>query len=187
VAAAVGPLARDGRVCRVLVLRGVPGAGKSTVARAVAAHVRLSGHRAVVVSADKTFVGADGVYRFDPARLPEAHGACLKAFVALVDRYPGGVVVVDNTATTNEEVAPYVAVGSAYGWDVSVVTVSADPFDAARRNVHGVPPAAVGAMHGRLVDAGLWTPPWWRKATVTEADVLALVAAEEADPAVFDV
>lgn len=181
VAAAVGPL--DGPVRRVLVLRGVPGAGKSTVARAVVEHVRAAGVRAAVVSADDTFVGADGVYRFDPARLPEAHGACLRAFVGLVSVHPGGVVVVDNTTTTTEEAAPYVALAAAYGWDAALVTVVALPADAAARNVHGVPSATVHAMDRRLSTALDAAPPWWACTFVGAADVAALVAADAA-PAV---
>jgi predicted kinase len=186
VAAAAAPL-DDGPTRRVLVLRGVPGAGKSTVARAIAAHVRVGGERAVAVSADRFFTGADGTYRFDPARLPEAHATCLRSFVDLLTTHPGGVVIVDNTATTLAEAAPYMALAAAYGWGAAIVDVSADPFRAAERNVHDVPAEAVHAAHARLVAAQASTPPWWDVARVTAGDVACLAAAEAADPAVFDV
>jgi hypothetical protein len=53
----------------VIVCRGLPGAGKST-------YVATLSPGAVVCSADSYFVGPDGAYRFDPAKLGQAHEAC---------------------------------------------------------------------------------------------------------------
>lgn len=136
----------------VIILRGIPGSGKSTLARG------LAHDGVVVVSADDYFVGSDGSYKFDPKKLPAAHGDCLRRFVTHLDANHRGVVV-DNTNTTAVEVAPYAALALAYGRDLRIITVVCDPVIAAARNIHGVSLDAVKAMHNRLMCAEF--PPWW--------------------------
>ena len=67
----------------VYVLQGTSGSGKSTWARSRSVH-----H--IVVSADKSLVDLDGVYRFTPERQTEGHKRCLREFTsALTQRYEG--------------------------------------------------------------------------------------------------
>lgn len=140
---------------KVTIYSGVPGSGKSTT-------IKQWHPGAIVCSADDHFVGEDGVYRFDPTQLPQAHGACLRKFTQLVTAYEGswpGDLVVDNTNTTVAEIAPYAALALAYGHELLVVTVECDPAIAAARNTHGVPEAAVKRMAATLAARQL--PPWW--------------------------
>ena len=51
------------------IIRGIPGSGKSTLAKKIAS---------VACEVDDFFVDPDGVYRFDPSLLKEAHSACQK-------------------------------------------------------------------------------------------------------------
>lgn len=137
---------------KVTILRGVPGSGKSTyVARNFAA--------AAWYSADNFFINDKGVYVFDPPKLPQAHGRCLKEFVQHLERRTGVDAVIDNTNTTAVEVAPYAALALAYGHELEIVTLQCDPIVAWGRNTHGVPVEAVKAMHRRLTEAQLM--PWW--------------------------
>lgn len=136
----------------VTILQGISGSGKSTFARTLSADV---------VSADNHFM-VDGEYRFDPSRLPDAHAECLMTFLACLSS--GRNVVVDNTNTTAVEVAPYYALAQAFGADVEIVRVACDPATAAKRTTHGVPEAAVYAMHRRLESFS--GPPWWSIRTV---------------------
>ena len=140
---------------RVILMAGVPGSGKTH-------YVNASGlTRESVVSADNFFVGADGVYRFDPTKLGAAHGDCLRGFVSALMKGLG-TVVVDNTNTTVVEMTPYVALAAAYGYETEIVRVHCDPAVAAARNSHGVPERAVRAMAERLdktFQEGL--PPFW--------------------------
>ncbi len=69
-------------------------------------------------------------------------------------------VVVDNTNTTTEEIAPYYAVARAYGYDVELVTLLVDVETAAARNAHGVPMRNIEAMHRRLDQREL--PRFWK-------------------------
>lgn len=145
---------------KVVILCGVSGSGKSTL-------VRKEYKTAVVCSADSYFERVDGEYAFDASKLSEAHGLCLRQFVALVTN-PGcdfriteynDVVVVDNTNTTIAEMAPYVALAQAYGHDLEIVTLRCDPVDAAARGKHGVPLESVIAQSVRLYSRDI--PPWW--------------------------
>lgn len=138
----------------VTILVGVPGSGKS--------HHTESLTGAVVVSADHYFVElGGGTYAFDPRKLGEAHGQCLRRYTEALQQ-GASQVVVDNTNTTLLEMAPYVSLALAYGYGVEIVRVTCDPAVAAARNTHGVPEGAIAAMHARIeatFQTGL--PPFW--------------------------
>ena len=142
----------------VILMVGVSGSGKSTYARSLAG--------AFVVSADDHFE-VDGQYRFNPAELGVAHGKCLRRFIeALSAKSPPALVVVDNTNTSIIELAPYVAVAQAYDCEIEIVRIVCPPEVAAARNTHGVPEAAVRAMHERIETMFQNKfPPFWRVLT----------------------
>ena len=73
----------------VIILRGVSGAGKSTVAT-------LFGNPAIVC-ADDYFTDSDGIYRFNAAELPQAHVQCQKRFMDAMNNPDVETVVVANT------------------------------------------------------------------------------------------
>lgn len=127
----------------MVIMRGLPGSGKSTLAVAVATL-----GQGVPFSTDDFFVGGDGVYRFDPAKLVEAH-AWNQGRVREALRGDGPVVV-DNTNIRLWEMAPYVAMADEAGWAVEVATPltewARDAAECARRNSHGVPLATIERM-----------------------------------------
>jgi predicted kinase len=138
---------------KAVLLVGVSGSGKSTFAAR-----EYPG--AVTVSADHYFM-VDGEYRFEGSKLGAAHRACLRGFVEAVQG-GAGCVVVDNTNTTLVELAPYVSLAMAYGYEVEVVRVRCPVEVAASRNTHGVGEGAVRAMDARIesmMATGL--PPFW--------------------------
>ena len=139
----------------VWIMQGVSGAGKSS-------SIPANAH---VVSADHLFIDPHTQqYKFDPSKLPLAHGQCLRYFViALQNEVP--FIVVDNTNTTVAEVAPYYALANAYGYDAVIVFVEADPAEAAARNAHGVPLTGVESQHKRLLYFGEQMPAWWQRVT----------------------
>jgi hypothetical protein len=148
----------------VFILRGIPGSGKSSIV-SQPARERFG---AVIWSADAFFTGKDGTYRFDPSRLPEAHGACLRGFAHDV-RFNKPVVVVDNTSTSNIEAAPYEALARAFGYRVFHVVIQTDPAVGVVRNVHGVPAAAVVRMSDTLHREVEAAPPWWEVKVFSDA------------------
>jgi predicted kinase len=142
----------------VIILRGIPGSGKST-------WTRENAPGAVVCSADH-FFEVSGEYKFDPRQLPAAHGACIRKFVGAVSD-PRNTVVVDNTSTSVAEVSPYASLALAYGHDLRIVTLRVDPETAHARNVHGVGIEGIRAMARRLEESTGQLPPWWPEEVIS--------------------
>jgi predicted kinase len=137
----------------VVILRGVPGVGKSTFAAKYPYY-----H---VVSADNFFL-QDGFYRFDPSKLGQAHQQCLRDYTGhVVSRHS---VLVDNTNITATEIAPYVSLAEAFGLGVKIINLhsSLSPADLARRNVHGVPENVIANRIALMVEEEKRFLPWWK-------------------------
>lgn len=132
----------------VKILRGIPGSGKTTLAREMGE---------LTVSADDYFM-VDGVYCFNPREIHLAHQACWRRFYSEATS-DTEVIVVDNTNITAAEIAPYVLPAEANGYKVQIITIQADPVQAFSRNVHGVPSHIVLGMAQKLEREVL--PPWW--------------------------
>lgn len=143
----------------VIVLQGVPGSGKSTLAlRLAAAH---TGGRTVIVSADNYHIDPDyGGYLYKAENVGAAHAQCLRNFVTRgLSQDAVDLIIVDNTNTTVAEVAPYMALAAAYGFEARIIHVVSDWVEAAARNIHGVPLKTVAQLHFNLQTfAG---PIWW--------------------------
>lgn len=138
---------------RVIIMRGLPGAGKST-------YLKQKEPTAMVCSADDFFTH-EGVYLFDPKKLPQAHRACMKKFLdATAAREP--LIAVDNTNLSLWEATPYIAVAEALGYDVEVVRVNGWAEDCAARNVHGVSLEAIRRMSLRFEKS----LPWWKETVI---------------------
>ena len=143
------------------LLRGLPGAGKTSLANALAPEKGL-------FAADDYFTSPEGEYDFRPAELGEAHAQCQKRTAAALAAGEQHIAV-HNTFTQRWELEPYLdmLVGFPH-YDVVVV----DLYDGGKtdaelcdRNSHGVPIASIEAMRARWEHdwkAGNPTPPWER-------------------------
>ena len=142
----------------VIILRGLPGCGKSRLQK-------RDYPAAVVVSADQFFM-VEGEYRFNSALLMEAHGACFRTFISALQAGEP-LVVVDNTAIGIAEIAPYVLGAQAYGYDAEVITLRCDPATAAARNTHVVPVDVIlKRIAPAMAQAEKQIPPWWQHRVV---------------------
>lgn len=109
----------------LVLIRGLPGSGKSTIAR----NMRGFEH----IEADM-FFEQEGEYRFDPAKLNDAHRYCLERTRAALAQ--GKNVVVSNTFSRCLEMAPYFSLGvpvrviEAKGQFVSIHAVGDDVINA---------------------------------------------------------
>ena len=137
-------------VRRVVIMRGVSGAGKSTFVRKHFADAK-------VCSADSFFMRG-GEYKFNPALLGKAHGACKNDFVSALNDDSVKTIVVDNTNTRNREMKFYIETALRNS-DVTVYVVElTTPVGvAAGRNVHGVPREVVQNMRDRFENLA---PKW---------------------------
>lgn len=151
----------------IIILRGIPGSGKSTFVRE-----RIFPKHSVVhiCSTDDYFTDPKtGKYTYNLADIGRAHAQCLQLFNKFITnaipeelREEGEALVVDNTNSGIAEMAPYAAFAVAYGHPLHIVTlVVNDPIKAWRRNTHGVPLKTCLEMHKRLMTDTL--PPWWQE------------------------
>jgi predicted kinase len=99
----------------VVLIRGLPGAGKTSLAKV------LSGGVYPVFSIDSYFT-RDGVYKFKHDENHLAYRHCQEQ-TAEAMRSGTPMIFVDNTFTLEWEMEPYFALAGRYGYRVFVVTV----------------------------------------------------------------
>ncbi len=119
---------------RLVLVRGLPGSGKSTMAR----EMGELGLRHF--ETDQFFVDSKGVYRFDATKLGKAHQWCQDAVKAHLDA--GGKAVVSNTFTQKWEALPYLDMVDPS--EVEILVATGD-----WGNTHGVPPESIQRMKDR--------------------------------------
>ncbi len=142
-------------MAKVYILRGIPGAGKSTWAEGTDDPPGVE----VVCSADHYMVNSEGGYEFRADMLSAAHEKCLRKFVDEIKWDDVDGVIVDNTNILTAEIAPYYQVAKARGHDVRIVQFMCDPAIAASRNIHGVSAQKIWQMYQNLLTEKL--PAWW--------------------------
>jgi len=132
----------------VVIMRGLPGSGKSTRVKHLVASFR---DKSCICSADDFFVRR-GKYQFDPRQLGRAHQACLTRFVNALS-HGVKLVIVDNTNTQRWEYSNYVKIAKLAGAAVRIEELACPSEQAAlaanAHNVHGVPQHASLAMFKR--------------------------------------
>ena len=121
------------------IMRGVPGSGKSTVAKL------LKGKHGAIYSTDNYFC-KEGVYYFNPTHLERYHRENFNAFSFAV-KHGIHVVICDNTNVKLEHYEPYARVAREAGYLVVIVILPhPDPHVAAMGNEHGVPEYSIRKM-----------------------------------------
>ncbi len=150
---------------KLVVMRGVPGSGKSTKAEEIMEQAWNDGYMAVNIhSADNYFVRPDGVYDFNFRVLKNAHKWCCESveqsmqeigpFDGAVNYGPADLIIVDNTNTRKWEYQTYLDMAEKYGYDVEEIIVGefneVSVRKYAERNTHGVPVEKVVEMAGRF-------------------------------------
>lgn len=120
----------------LVLIRGLPGSGKATMARAF----EREGYEQV--EADDYFE-QDGSHRFDASLLQDAHSWCLaRAKAALAN---GRRCVVANTFVQRWQMAPYIAAAKELGAALRIVEASGN-----WSSTHNAPPEVIDDMRLRL-------------------------------------
>lgn len=132
----------------VIIMRGIPGAGKSTLALELQSR---NPSQTIVVSADHYHM-KEGRYCWTPEYAPTAHHRCIRKYLYLLQHSEGRrpTIIVDNTNIEVERFGCYYTLAEAYGFRPSIKTLEADPYKA--QNVHDVPSTSVLRMHKLLME-----------------------------------
>lgn len=125
----------------LILLRGLPGAGKSTLAKMLVGNKEYR-HK----EADMFFVDSEGNYKFEPSKIKDAHAWC-KEEVDFLMEHEHSPVVVSNTFTQEWEMEAYYELAKKYGYQVTSIVVENRHGG---ENVHGVPADKIQQMKDRF-------------------------------------
>ena len=123
------------------LLRGVPGAGKSTLAKQLGCtHFETD-----------SFFMVDGEYKFDQSKLKDAHKWCQDevhgAMILNITTGEHSDIVVSNTFTQDWEMEPYMELAKSWGYRVFSIIVENRHGGV---NKHGVPEEKLEQMKNRF-------------------------------------
>jgi len=133
---------------KLIVVRGICGSGKSFYVTNFCRrnNLKVSVH---VCSADDFFY-VNGVYVFDPFKLPQAHASCMAKVIDGLTRDKLSPIFVDNTHIKRWEYQNYKKLALNCGYEVEVVEFQAETIIdvgiCAARNAHKVPQEIVWKM-----------------------------------------
>lgn len=121
----------------MILVRGLPGSGKSTIASLLAKKGSFRWHEA-----DHFFLNEEGDYLFDQKKLPEAHDYCQRQTRESLEM--GYSVVISNTFSRRWEMQPYLDMAKERGL-LPIVIEAKNVFG----NVHSVPQEVINRMEAR--------------------------------------
>lgn len=121
----------------LVILRGVPGCGKSTFAELIGR---------AVCTADDYHTDSDGNYNWKPENIGKAHDWCQRKCVRFM-KCGVSPIIVANTSTTEKEFKPYYDFAKKHGYRVFSVIVENRHEGI---NSHGVPIETLEKMKNRF-------------------------------------
>lgn len=133
---------------KLILIRGIPGSGKSTYAKTLSGFIASSEH----FEADMFWMLKDGSYAFDMKKIAYAHKWCLAKVIEALQREWISCVIVSNTFTTTKEMQPYIDLAKDYNVPVSIVEMKTQ-----YQNIHNVPEDVLIKMKNRWEEI----PDYW--------------------------
>jgi predicted kinase len=142
---------------KVVIVRGLPGSGKSTIAQKYKDTFYDS---CFICSTDDYWMRPDGLYDFNYALLNKSHQWNQQRVEHILREEQNtlfdAVIIIDNTNTTFNEMRPYVKLAVKYGYEIEVQEPTTwwkrDVEECFERNTHGVPYSTVRKMDERWED-----------------------------------
>ena len=128
----------------LILLRGVPGSGKSTLGNVIL--YSPSNNESHVLSTDNYFLNENGEYLFDSTKLREAHNDCQEKCAERM-RLEFSKIVIANTFTQEWEMEKYYEMAERYRYRVHSVIVENRHYGL---NVHNVPKDKLQQMKDRF-------------------------------------
>jgi predicted kinase len=127
------------QIKKLFILRGLPGAGKSTLAKELA-----SLYNAVHLEADMYFM-RNGVYTYDLSKIFDAHIWCQKSvWDHMRSKH---TIILSNTSTTEKELKPYLDLAEMHDYTVVSLVVENRHGNS---NIHDVPESTLEKMQNRF-------------------------------------
>ena len=132
----------------LILMRGIPGSGKSSLATQISRDFN-----GVVQSADTFFINKFGIYDFRPELLVEAHANCQKETRKWAERETK-VIIVDNTNLESWEMEPYAKIAKENGYYLILVEPKTpwryNSRKCSQLNSHGIPWEKIEACRARF-------------------------------------
>lgn len=121
---------------RLILIRGIPGSGKSTYARQYFSDC-------IHLEADMYFSAPNGEYIYDPSKIKQAHAWCQESTKIFLNN--GKDVVVSNTFTTSKELDFYINYATEHNIPYAVFRMTKN-----YGSIHNVPSEAIDRMTARF-------------------------------------
>lgn len=125
---------------KIILIRGVPGSGKSTYAK----KLMKTMDNVVHFEADMYF-DRDGEYKWKPEDVPKSHAWCFEQAQKAVE--DGKNVIISNTFTRLWELAKYISLAEEYKKTHELVVYK---MDNEFKNIHNVPEETLKKMKDRF-------------------------------------
>tara|TARA_R110000822_G_scaffold88608_13_gene205231 strand:- start:55 stop:513 length:459 start_codon:yes stop_codon:yes gene_type:complete len=146
-------------VKKLVMMRGIPGSGKSTKAQEIACKYLENGGRSVAICSTDDYHMEHGKYVFKPKLLGEFHVKNQIRASGYMDKCIE-LIIVDNTNIKRKDMTVYINNGQLCGYEVKEVIVGEDSLmsdptspiftsyidSCAERNTHGVPRDVIDRM-----------------------------------------
>ena len=126
-------------MCRIILVRGIPGSGKTTIAKEFKGFTHLE---------SDMFFEKNGIYAYDHLKIKQAHDWCISSAKNALDR--GERVVVSNTFIRLYELKRYIDFGYSFG----IIEANGN-----YQSTHYVPQEKIAIMK----DKWEWLPAEWEK------------------------
>jgi len=129
----------------VIILRGLPGSGKTDLANSLHEVFESANLTSTVVCADDYFC-ANGSYKFDFSKIRLAHEQCKSNFIDALNSNTDRIIV-SNTNTTTKEFKEYIYFAEKYGYKIRSLVVENRHGN---ESIHNVPEDTMDKMENRF-------------------------------------